>query len=158
MPRAHLIADLEEFARSGQLGPLAIGLSRNQVFALLGAPADWLKEKPVNESAIWKYGDLELYFEGDHLHMIHFDSFEVPVAGGVLQLSPWVLCRGLPLEDLEKALRRATIPFTSTPDRWNPGCMRVVTSAGVSFLIQIEGQAHDLGLCQFGRGAGSHAK
>ena len=82
--------------------------------------------------------------------MIQFDSFDVPVGGAAIQLSPWVLRCGLPLEDLENALRSATIPFTSTPDKWNPGCIRIVTPAGVSFIVQVEGETFELGLSQFG--------
>jgi hypothetical protein len=159
MSRAYLIADLEEFARSGQLGPLSIGLKRDKVSALLGSPTDWLNETPVDRSAIWKYGDLELYFDDDeYVYMIHFDLFDVPVGGAALQLSPWVLRRGLPLEDLENALRSATIPFSSSPDKFNPDCVHIVTPAGVSFVVRVEGVANELGLCQFGHSAAKHNK
>jgi len=154
MSHAHIVADLEEFARSGQLGPLSIGLNRGQVSAILGSPTDWQNEKSVDRSAIWKYGDVVLHFDDDNrLYLIHCDWFDVPVGGAALQLSPWVLRRGLPLEDLENALRSATISFSSTPDKWNPDCVRVVTPAGVSFLVCVGGEANELGLCQFGHSA-----
>jgi hypothetical protein len=159
MSSAHVIADLEEFARSGRLGPLSIGLHRNQVSDLLGPPTDWLNKQPVDRSAIWKYGDLELYYDDvDCVYMIHFDWFEVPVGGAALQLSPWLLRRGLPLEDLENALHSADIQYSTTPDKWNSDCVRTVTTAGVSFVVQVKGEAFNLGLCEFGLSAANHSK
>jgi hypothetical protein len=95
-----------------------------------------------------------LYFDDDddRLYTIHFDSFDVPVGGASLQVSPWVIRRGLPLQDLEHALRSSGIRFVTAPDRSNPDCVRVAT-AGASFLVQVEGDADELGLCEFGRSA-----
>lgn len=148
------IADLEEFARSGQFGPLSLGMRRGDVSAFLGPPTDWLDGKPVGRSAIWKYGDVELYFDDeDGLYMIHFDSFDAPVGGASLQLSPWVVRGGLPLQQLEHALSSSGIPFVTAADTSNLDCVRVATPVGVSFLVQVEGDADELGLCQFGLSA-----
>jgi hypothetical protein len=154
MPRRAISASLEDFAGSGRLGPLALGLTRGEVADALGPPTDWLNGKPVGRSAIWKYGDAEVFFDDeDRVYLIQFDSFKVPVGGPTLQLLPWVIRHGLPLEELEQALRAAGIPFDTRPDQRNPGCVKVVTSAGAYFLVQVEGDADEMGLCQFGRSA-----
>jgi hypothetical protein len=154
MSRSSITASLEEFARSGRLGPIALGLTRREVSETLGSPTNWLNGKPVGQSAIWKYGDVEVYFDDeDRVHLIHFDWFKVPAGGPTLQLSPWVIRQGLPLNELEGALRTAGIPFDTHPDKSNPECVTVVTSAGVSFLVQVDGDADELGLCQFSRSA-----
>lgn len=151
MSRTAITASLEEFARSGRLGPIGIGLTRREVSDTLGPPTNWLNGKPIGQSALWKYGDVEVYFGGeDRVHLIHFDWFKIPVGGPTLQLSPWVIRQRLPLEELEGALRAGGIAFDTHPDESNPECVKVVTSAGVSFLVQIHGDADELGLSQFG--------
>ena len=68
-------ASLEEFARTGNLGPICLGKSRDEVRAALGPPRSWLASEPVERSPIWKYGDVEFYFnDHDNLYGIHFDD------------------------------------------------------------------------------------
>ena len=151
MPHAPHAASLKGFARTGRLGPLALGMSRAEVRDALGPPMSWLAGKRVERSPLWKYGDAELYFDAaEKLEVIHFDWFEVPTGGPTLELHPWVIRRGLPLPQLEAALRAEGIDFGGGRDRWNPECVRVVTAARVDFLVQVEGDADELGLWEFG--------
>jgi hypothetical protein len=126
-------------------------MSRGEVRDALGPPTDWLAGKRVERSPLWKYGDVELYFDDAHkLRRIHFDWFEVPTGGPTLELHPWVIRRGLPLPELEAALRAEDIPYDSARDKYNPECVRAVTAARVDFLVQVEGDDDELGLWEFG--------
>lgn len=150
MSRALIHADLECFAREGRLGPIRLGDDRTGLLELLGPPSNWLNGYTVDQSPIWKYGDAEFHFEDQRLQLIHFDWFDVPAGNRVLRIIPWVIRRGLPLAELSIALQTACITSVTTPDRSNPGYVRVTTPARVAFLVQIEGDADELGLAQFG--------
>ena len=106
-------AALETFARTGRLGPVALGVARSAVRDALGPPDDGFADGPVEQSAIWKYGDVEAYFGGPApdaaVWLIHFDYFNVPTGGRSLDLDPW-----------------------------NPGCAAVSTPAGVRFIVGVD--------------------
>ena len=135
-------AALEAFARTGRLGPVALGIARSAVRDALGPPDDGFADGPVEQSGIWKYGDVEVYFVGPApdaaVWLIHFDYFNVPTGGRSLDLDPWVIRREMPLADLQAALRRAGIPADTRPDPWNPGCAAVSTPAGVRFIVGVD--------------------
>ena len=145
-------ASLEDFAGTGRLGPLVLGRARTDISDALGPPTDWASGKAVGQSAVWKYGDVEVYFgpADDRVWLIHFDWFTVPTGGPTLTIDPWVVRRGLPLADLDAALRAASIGFEQRADAANPGCANVVTAAGVSFIVGVEGGPDELGLLVFG--------
>ena len=147
-----ITASLEDFARTGLLGPLALGRTRLDISNALGPPSDWATGQAVNRSAVWKYGDVEVYFgpDDDRVSLIHFDWFTVPTGGPTLTLQPWVIRVGLPLAELEVALGAAGVGFECQPDAANPGCVKLVTAAAVSFLVGVEGQPDELGLHVFG--------
>jgi hypothetical protein len=69
---------LSDFLATGRLGPVHCGLSRNQVAGMLGPPDGWIgKEFP----AYWFYGKLELSFDPERPHAMHF--FQIESAGGL---------------------------------------------------------------------------
>jgi hypothetical protein len=57
----HLMATLKDFLETAALGPIAEGLSPEQVRAILGEPDDVSQSK----NPIWKYGALQLGFYKD---------------------------------------------------------------------------------------------
>jgi hypothetical protein len=127
--------NLRDFARDGALGPICLGMTRDRVRDLIGPPDAWMGDGPVETSLIWKYGDVELHFGGGDIWLIHFDDGRQTWSGNQqLLIDPWILQQGLRLSSLENALRGAEISFEVKPDI-NPGCVRVVTEAGVSFLV-----------------------
>ena len=62
---------LSDFLATGRLGPVHCGLSRNQVAVMLGPPDGWI-EFP----AYWCYGKLELSFDPERPHAMHFFQIE----------------------------------------------------------------------------------
>jgi hypothetical protein len=138
---AKITASVEDFARHGTLGPIALGVTRARVCELLGPPTCWGTEDSAESASIWLYGDVEIFFEsgdGDGeiwlIHIHHWHNTK-PWGGGRLAIDAWVIREGMLLNDLESALRQAAIAFETRPNAWNPGCVSVVTSAGVSFLV-----------------------
>lgn len=142
-------ADLHQFARSGRLGPLAIGVSRQSLVRTLGPPTDWGVGGSADVAGIWKYGDMELHFADDEVWLIHCDNFDVPTGGPSFAIRPWIIRHGLALHALEDALRQSGVEFTSGRDPSNPDCVMLVTSAGVRFLVCVDGPSDDLGLVLF---------
>jgi hypothetical protein len=57
-------------------------------------------------------------------------------------------------ELLEQSLKSAGIDFRTSADPHNPGCVNMVTSSGVYFLVGIEGPGIDRALLLFGASAG----
>ena len=118
MSRGATTASLEKFARSGQLGPIALGLTRSDITDALGPPTNWLNGTLLDRSALWKYGDAEVYFDDDdRVHLIHFDWFKVPIGGPTLELSPWSSVRASHWKSCRGRCERRV--FHSIPARMN---------------------------------------
>jgi hypothetical protein len=139
---------LDSFARDGYLGPLEIGVSRQEISDKLGPPPMW-SGASLETGDIWKYGDLELHFADDVIWLIHFDWFDIPTTGGALDLDPWVIRHGMSLAELGDACRKGNIAFSVEPDVRNPDCVKLVTSGGVEFVVDTEGD--EPGLKIFGK-------
>jgi hypothetical protein len=132
---------------------------RSDVRAALGDPSDWYimsidnrDDATAATSAIWKYGDAELYFNDlDRVWMIHFDCFDVPKCGTSLILDPWIIRSELPLEALQAGLTNAGITFRSVA-HFDPAYTAVDTEGAVQFVVRTTQDAFEkLGLSVFGR-------
>jgi hypothetical protein len=152
----HPATSLEDFARTGKLGPLALGMQRSRVVEFVGRPSDFSARQPEARAAVWRYGSAELHFdEEDRICLIHFDDgFDIPRGGSGLSFAPWVLKEGMARDVLEQSLNSVGIGFRSSADPHNPGCIKIVTSSGVYFLLGIEGPCIGRGLLLFGASAG----
>lgn len=64
---------LTKFHRTGNIAPVELGMSREQLKELFGEPSDWNAIHPTN-AAIWKYDDLEFHFDHGTLYLIHQDN------------------------------------------------------------------------------------
>jgi hypothetical protein len=76
----------EKFASSGDICPIRLGMSRDQLRAAFGEPDDvGATSRKRREPAIWVYGGLEFHFDhtaGDELFLIHRDTPD-----GVVEIS-----------------------------------------------------------------------
>ena len=158
MSRGIVTARMEDFARSGALGPVRLGMSRQDIVRLVGRPKNWGinlpgmgKYKGWARSPIWIYGNAEIHFDENHLSLLHFDDgFRKPRGGQGLRVRSWVIREWMSLKALERALSKAHIEYKVSPDRWgNPGCVEVVTEGNVRFVVQVEGARRELGLRVF---------
>ena len=115
---------------------MTLGLDRERIRGLLGAPDDWsAPDRSDRNAAIWKYGTMEFHFAKAVLRLIHSDTFGVPDGGSRLELDPWVLRRGLPLSELENAMTAAAIPCRREPYPHEPGAVVLNSAGSVYFLF-----------------------
>lgn len=142
-----MIVDLKDFVLTGDFAGLGPTITRAQLEGLFGPPETTGGEQSRcnKRPLIWKYGDIEFHFasywqdadvwrEGT-LRVIFADAFEAaPKGWGKLEVSSWVLRRGLPLESFIVELKPLGVRFTleRRPD-WNQ--TKVVLSSGVSLVF-----------------------
>jgi hypothetical protein len=112
--------------RTGRFGSVEIGMSKEQILSLLGAPDDWWRINSANddqpytqsESPIWIYGGVELYWEGANntLSEISFKPHYLHWSKYITPLDCWIFRnqKGPTLRRLKAALKRESIPFQDT--------------------------------------------
>lgn len=125
---------LRDWAATGRFGPLEIGDSRGRVEAVFGAPSDWMNGYPASTSPIWKYGDIEFYFDQDRLWMIFADDFR-ELKGAGFDLDAWVLNGSARVEDVAEALKREKILFSRRPFDFCERGLRLQTRCGTTFTF-----------------------
>lgn len=144
---------LKEFLRTGKYGPVGLGMSSEEVKALLGFP-DVVGETTGKRKrpAILKYGDWEFHFAprqetGDRLVLIYMDDFGVPEGGSKVKLDPWIIEQGLPIGTAEREFQAAQLKFKRVQPAHLPGTtiLSIENGASLSFR-EPEGNSHPPGL------------
>lgn len=140
---------LRSFIATGHFGNLRGGWTRQQLEDEFGPPeAHGGGSRKHQYPTIWKYGDIEFFFEqyrrDGTLQMVFFDAFTVPTGWGQLVVDPWQIHNGLTQDDGETLLRGNDITYhvSKAPD---PDCVNLVTRAGVTLRFVVN-QADD---CSF---------
>ncbi|MEM6296980.1 MAG: hypothetical protein AAGA54_37290 [Myxococcota bacterium] len=108
-------ASLLGFARTGALGPIRLGLARDEVESLLGSPPSWLANSSKARSTIWKFEDVEIYFTDHVVTMLFCDAGTLTNGGEALRIDPWVIRRRLSQAAFEKAVVDAGMSFERRP-------------------------------------------
>lgn len=129
-----IAVSLRDFLRTGTFGPVQLGLSREQVQQRIGLPdATGGTSRKYRIPAVWKYGDIELYYErgADRLIGIYMDDFETLSGGTSIDLDAWLVQGGWPLEEARQALVEAELGFSEQPWNGEPEGTLLVTVAGV---------------------------
>jgi len=106
---------IEEFLRSGALGDLHLGLSRDQVRQMLGEPPDHSEKNWKHE--IWKYGGLQIAFSGSLLSFIglYFENGEARLPASLVEDGN-ITIETDGVTELEELLRAKGIEFTVDPE------------------------------------------
>jgi hypothetical protein len=133
-----LEVSLKELIESGHFGPLRLGMSREQVEGLLGAPDDLsVGSRKYSQACILKYGDVEFHFDprGGGLWLIHLEQLDSPSAGKAVNLDPWVIQSSLTLPEMERCLSLSGITYqvTEHADWEDYKCM--VAGAGAKLIF-----------------------
>lgn len=116
-------ASLAQFLRSGNLGPIHLGMARTTVLDMLGKPDDWSTDAtPAGLPAIFKYGDIECYFDSDDdtLVCLRADNFEVLSGGAAVHLDAWTLQYGTAQHEVEAQLTAQGIDYRPAHPRNHP--------------------------------------
>jgi hypothetical protein len=148
---------LQIFLRTGTLGPIHLGMSRDEVRGRLGEPdAMGGTSRQYRTPSLWKYGDIELIYGrhyADPLSGILMDGFELPVGGPQLALDPWILRGGMSLEEAGDHLRVAGIAYSREPWPAYDDGVSLVTAGHVQigFLLNQEDYAPPPGLFYISR-------
>ena len=111
--------NLLEFFKTGQFGPVCIGMTRSEVKILLGTPDNY------RSPSIWEYGGVELHFESSKLiepstqtlTQITFNPIYLAAPEKwQTDISPWVFGSyfGPTQQELKQALMRAAISYTES--------------------------------------------
>ncbi|HJT66130.1 MAG TPA: hypothetical protein VJ749_06735 [Pyrinomonadaceae bacterium] len=122
---------VEEFLRSGNLGNLRRGLSREEVRRLLGEPPDYSEKNWKHE--IWKYDDLQVAFSGNSASFIglYFKNGAVRLPASLIE-DGRITVENDRVRDLEEFLRARNIDFTVDADlTFDNHTLLRVTGSGV---------------------------
>lgn len=136
---------LEAFFQTGSLGPVRLGLSRAQIQEAVGPP-EFVGEttRKSRQPAIWSYGDIELHFlQGqDTLWLIHLENFQIPQAGGNLNVDPWIIRGGMARAEMEAYLTACHLPFQQIPSP-EENCTWLRVGAGITCIFINEPRSYD---------------
>ena len=118
--------DLREFFRSGRFDHLEVGQTQGWILHNFPDPDGFdptdVSPEDGHRMTIWRYGNLELHFEGPRLFLIFSDYVDCLDGGPSLALDPWIVGdptqRGLLA--VMRALTRERIDFAKrTADAGN---------------------------------------
>lgn len=124
-----ITVSMQEFLRTGEFGPVRLEMSRGQLRGLLGEPAGWgPSPKAKHNAGIWKYGDVEFYFNGNILSLIFADDIDTLDGGKAINLDPWVFNGKATVRQVLRELEAAHIScqridwkFDDTTERFRVG-------------------------------------
>lgn len=127
---------LREWLATGKFGSIQFGDNRADVAACFGAPPQWsTPAKTAATAAIWKYGDIEFYFNNDKLWMIFADDFEIPVGNEQIELDAWKVGRTCTPSEMERHLNEAGIVYRVEDFPYVDNGVRLISAAGVALTF-----------------------
>jgi hypothetical protein len=127
---------MQDFLKTGEFGPIRLGISRRQLRGHLGEPEDWGPAPRAKHNAgIWKYGDVEFHFSGDTLWLIFADNVENLDGGKAIDLDPWTLNGAATVESVLQTLVEAHIPCQRIEWTLDDGTERFRVGVGVELLF-----------------------
>lgn len=124
---------LRDFAATGMFGPIQLGMTRTEIEQLLGTPELWGTEKHCGVATIWRYSEIEFYFEKNKLFMVFTDHDTLANGGNACAIDPWIIRPGLPGDELETALRGERIEFTVSRPNHDLRQRLILTAGSVEF-------------------------
>lgn len=122
---------MKEFIRTGRLGTVDLGISRDMVLQRLGNPDDCSVKllQKSRKPSIYKYGGVELYFSehNDTVEMIFIDDFnrETP------SIDCWIVDDSLSIKEAEKELNRQGISYRKERSRRLEDSVYLISESGV---------------------------
>lgn len=80
MPSAEYELWWEQFSRTGNISPIALGMAKERLAELFGAPDDYSSGRSLTRAPIRKYGSLEFHFDDSGLlNLIFMDTADAVV-------------------------------------------------------------------------------
>lgn len=140
--------DLLDFFRAGRFGSVRIGQTKEFILHDFPDPDDWGptgRATGVGDARIWRYGNIELHFDGDELCMIFSDHLDELDGGPSLALDRWILDGVRPsLSAVFEALSRERIDFAKSTGGYQDGVADVTLtlSSGVVLRFELADEGH----------------
>ena len=131
-----------DFLRTGHFGPVHLGISRIQTRDCLGEPEQWGPAPRAKHNAgVWKYGDIEFYFDNSNtLWMIFSDHVKTLKGGAAMDLNPWVLNGSLMVKQALREFEDAGIPFQRIDWKVDDTTERFRVGVGIDLIFWDEVQ------------------
>ena len=139
-----MVIRLQQFVRTGNFGPIKLGISRVQIEEFLGAPDAWTAQDGKANASVWKYGDVEFYFQNHSLWMIFMDDFKVPKGGAKIELDAWIISGQLSCSKAEKHLELAAISYRKEAFPHSENGVHLIANSGVRLAFCGENPANPL--------------
>ncbi len=92
----------------GKFDCLELGCSKEWILHNFPDPDDWGTRPRFEEATLWRYGNLELHFNGDILSMIFTGYIQDLVGGESLRLDKWIFA-GVPAPTLERVAHQLNL-------------------------------------------------
>ena len=131
------------FLRTGEFGPIKLGIFRAELQGCLGDPENWGPHpKAKQHAAVWKYGDIEFYFDNSNtLWMIFTDHVETLNGGNAIDLDPWVVSGSLTVKQALRDLEDAGMPCERIDWKFDDSTERFRVGAGIDLVFWDETQS-----------------
>ena len=127
---------LREWIATGRFGAIELGVMRADVEHHLGLPPQWsMPAKTPQSATIWKYGDIEFYFQDDKLWMIFADDFEVPRGAANLELKTWIVERTCQPSEMERHLNDANVAYRVEDFPYADNGVRIIAQSGATLTF-----------------------
>jgi hypothetical protein len=124
-------ASLKEFVQTGSFGHIELSMSHSTVEQYLGQPDVWeAAARDYQTATIWKYGDIEFYFQDDELYTIFMDDFQVLSGGSKIELNAWIINGSLTCAQAEHHFSAADIIYRKEEFSQNANGVHLVTATG----------------------------
>jgi hypothetical protein len=138
--------DLLEFFRTGRFDCVRLGQTQEEIVHNFAAPDDFspddLTRRDSSRMTIWRYGNVELHFEGPRLFLIFSDYIGTLDGGSSMALEKWILAEPdrLTLPEVIRALCRERIDFSKRTG--SLGEVKLELTSGVTLHFDM---AHESG-------------
>lgn len=83
--------DLLEVFKTGKFDYVKIGKTKDWILNNFPEPDDFEAGTTLETATFWSYGNIEFYFQGDHLIQIYVDNIDSLGGGPKLSLKKWII-------------------------------------------------------------------
>ncbi|MCY1059769.1 hypothetical protein [Nannocystis sp. SCPEA4] len=122
----------------GQLGGVRPGDTPDSVRDRLGPPSDLMAG--IGGTEIWRYGNFELFIDGDLVYTLYHDWLIDLEADGEREIDPWILgtAEAPSYDAVVQRLTAEQVPFIPGRDRQNRRMLEIPTGARLLFEIDAD--------------------
>ena len=131
--------DFEDFVLRGKFDYVELGMTRDQILQVLPRPE--LSDKlAIEHSTIWRYGELELFFDpaSGRLTRIFSDYVSTLDGGETFDVSTWILSERLELSSFLDVLNQAQVDYQVTHSPALEASVVEISDSGVELSFSIE--------------------